>query len=168
LTLPDFDKDNKNAIIFSNTFSSIFLQLDLPLQLCSQDDAEHFLPTIIAALELSRAESAPGLLNETQHPSQHSAPHSNALTNLSDYWFNQRGQWPQLLHSFIGLPCFDGAIALGSQDNDTAIALVHRVFSGHEHKFAAFSHSLKMFFWLFSDLYSESSVLIPGPSLACL
>jgi hypothetical protein len=144
------------------------LQLDLPLQLCSQDDAEHFLPTIIAALELSRSEVAPSGLIETQHPARNSAPHSNALTNLSEYWGNQRGQWPQLLHSFIGLPCFDGAIALGSQDNDTAIALVHRVFSGHGHKFAAFTHSFKMFFWLFGDFYSESSASIPSASLACL
>jgi hypothetical protein len=146
----------------------MFLQLDLPLQLCSPDDAEHFLPTIIAALELSRAEPAPALLNETQHPARNSTPHSNALTNLSDYWVSHRGQWPQLLHSFIGLPCIDGAVALGYQDNDTAIALVHRVFSGHGHKFAAFSHSFKMFFWLFGDLYAGSSALIPSASLACL
>jgi hypothetical protein len=113
------------------------------LQLCSQDDADHFLPTIIAALELSRAESTPVGLNQTLHPVQDPVPYSNALTNLSDYWGNQRGQWPQLLRSFVGLLCFDGAIALCSQENDNATALVHRVFSGHEHRFAAFSLPFK-------------------------
>lgn len=106
-------------------------QVDLPLQLCSQDEADQFLPTIIAAFERRRTDPSSVELDHEQLTEQHHVSHTNALTSLSDYWVQQRVLWPHLLHSFVGLPCSDGAIALASQHNDTGVALVHRVFSSH-------------------------------------
>jgi len=115
-------------------FLTFFLQVDLPLQLCSHDEADQFLPTIIAALEQRRVTSAPNDIEveQGQRSQANRDLHTNALTNLSDYWVLQRWQWPQLLHSFAGLPCVDGAIALAFQENDTGLALAHRVFSSDQ------------------------------------
>jgi hypothetical protein len=120
------DSLNKNGV-------HVILQVDLPLQLCLQDEVDQFLPTIVAALERRTAsasnEAEPRHLAEENH-----ASNTNALTNLSEHWGHQRMQWPQLLYSFVGLPCVDGAIALAPKENDIGVTLVHRVFSSRELK----------------------------------
>jgi hypothetical protein len=106
--------------------------LDLPLQLCSQDEVEEFLPSIISALEQNRIQSTLDRSFHRQHQEPSSAFNTNAITNLSEYWSRQRAQWPQLLHTFVGLPCDDGAIALAPQESDFGLAVLHRVFSNHD------------------------------------
>ena len=119
---------------FYASLSRKLLQVDLPLQLCSQDEVEQFLPTIIAALENNRIVSTPIGQEHKPHSVQTSVSNAVALTSLSQCWGKERVQWPQLLQSFVGLPCVDGAIALAPQENDVEITLLHRVFSGHERK----------------------------------
>jgi hypothetical protein len=60
----------------------------------------------------------------------------SARTNLSHYWLQHRERWPQLLNSYAGLACVDGAIALAPQQNNITVSLVHRVFSSGELKYA--------------------------------
>ena len=115
------------------------MQVDLPQQLCSQEEVEQFLPSIIAALEDIRTVSTPVKPEHKQHSGQSSVLNALAITSLSECWDKERVQWPQLLHSFVGLPCIDGAIALAPQESDIEIAWVHRVFSGHERKFVSCS-----------------------------
>jgi hypothetical protein len=118
--------------------------VDLPLQLCLQDEVDQFLPTIVAALEHRRTESASNDTEQRHLAEANHASHTNALTNLSEYWGHQRMQWPQLLHSFVGLPCVDGAIALAPKEYDVGVTLVHRVFSSRQLKCVSCPHTLDL------------------------
>jgi hypothetical protein len=125
----------------------VYLQVDLPFQLCSQDEVEQFLPNLIDSLEQNRMEYKDVGSNPKPNSEGKESTRSSALTNLSNYWTQQRDRWPMLPSSFVGLVCVDGAIAISPQESDITQSLVHRVFSNDELKYAT------LLYFLFADFH---------------
>ena len=124
---------------------SIF-QIDLPLQLCAHDEVEQFLPTLIASLDESRVGSQAVAAHHSLNLDKNANVSTHALTSLSEFWAQQRVLWPQLRHSFVGLACSDGAVALSSQEDDIAVSMVLRVFSDRELECASLLNFFGFFF----------------------
>jgi hypothetical protein len=135
----------------------LHLQIDLPLQLCSPDEVEHFLPSLIASIELNQVKFQHSVSDQKANSEEKEFALSYARTNLSHYWVQQRERWPQLHNSFVGLICVDGAIALAPQEHDISLSLVLRVFSDHEHKY--------VLTWLLNVWALKIYFLCPGSSL---